>query len=398
VAPTPSKGRVAATFHEGTVGGATKSVLRAVPHLQEMGWEFVFYVDAPSDLYDWLRERGHHVEGRRRQVGFSRNWLRRPPGALAKLKDTPGWFAGLGGFLRRQRPDIFHANSLYTAPEALMARAMGVPTFFHVHEMLPDNRKARLARAGIRYGRLAPAAVSRSSAAALAGPGVEPRIVYESTTVPDEPTVRPDDPQPLVVGTVGWVCRRKGTDLFVEAARRVREQRPGVEFRLVGPYNPASHEWPWIQEVLAEAERVGVRHWDKAHVFEQMKGWDVMVLASRFDPFPLVVLEAMASGLPVVCTRVDGMAEQVQDGVTGLLAEPEDAADLAARILELIDDPARRRAMGAAGRERVVANFTDVHQARALDAAYTELLGSRPGGPRARAASSQASQAGVVSA
>src|SRR3954467_10808222 len=145
VASAQGKGRVAATFHEGTVGGATKSVLRAVPHLQELGWEFVFYVDAPSDLYDYLRERGHTVEGRRRAVGFSRNWLRRPPGALAKLKHTPGWFAGLSSFIRRHQPDVFHANSLYTAPEALLARAHRVPTFFHVHEMLPDNWKSRVA-------------------------------------------------------------------------------------------------------------------------------------------------------------------------------------------------------------------------------------------------------------
>src|SRR3954447_11641863 len=104
VATIPGRGRVAATFHEGTVGGATMSVLRAVPHLQELGWEFVFYVDAPSDLYDHLRERGYAVEGRRREVGFSLKWLRAEPGP-AKVRHTPGWFAGINSFIRRQQPD-----------------------------------------------------------------------------------------------------------------------------------------------------------------------------------------------------------------------------------------------------------------------------------------------------
>lgn len=364
--------KVVMTFHEGTIGGATKSVLRAVPELQRLGWDPVFWVDRPSDLYDWLAGEGYVVDGRRRAVGFSRTWLRRPPG-LRKLRDTPGWLAGFARFVRHHRPAVVHANSLYTAPEALIARALGVPAVLHVHEMLPDNAKARLARTTIRRAGLEPIAVSRASARRLAGEGAPlPRIVHESAPVPEAPGPRAANGGPPVVGTVGWVCPRKGTDLFVEAARHIRADRPGVEFRLVGPYVEESHDYPWARRVLDEAARDGIRHWRQADVYAQLREWDVFVLPSRFDPFPLVVLEAMASEVPVVCTAVDGMVEQVEGG-GGLLAAPEDPADIAAKVIELLDDPARRRAMGAAGRRSVAASFTPAHQAAGLASAYAAV-------------------------
>lgn len=360
------------TFHEGTVGGATKSVLRAVPELERLGWHVAFYVDCPSELYDTLVADGRDVEGRPRAVGFSTQWLRRPPG-LRKLRDTPGWLGGWARFLRRRRPDVVHANSLYTAPEALIARALGVPAVLHVHEMLPlDNWKSDLARRAISATGIEPVAVSRANGARLEGRnGHGPRIVYESAEVP-ESRRPPASGAPPVVGTVGWVCPRKGTDLFVQAARAVREQRSDVEFRIIGPLQEESHDYPWARRVLDQAERDGVRYWRRADVYAQLREWDVLVQPSRFDPFPLVVLEAMASEVPVVCTAVDGMVEQVEGGA-GLLAAPEDPQDIAARVLEILDSPDRGRAMGERGRQRVVENFTPEHQAQGLAAAYAAI-------------------------
>jgi glycosyltransferase involved in cell wall biosynthesis len=344
--------KVCATFHDGHLGGATLSVLNAVPAMAERGIEFAFWVDRPSELHDLLRERGHVVDGARRQVGFSRRWL-------------AGWLR----FLRRQRPDVVHANTLYTLPEAALARALGLPVLFHVHEMLPP--KGRLVPRAVAALGIEPAAVSRASAQAFAAGRLRPRVVHESAVVPARPRPprRPGDP--LVIGTVGWVCERKGTDLFLDVARRVRAQRPEVEVRLVGPTTPDSPDHRWARARVAEALADGVRYLPRADVAGQLREWDVFVLCSRYDPFPLVVLEAMAHGVPVVATRVDGIAEQVTPDC-GLLADPEDAAALAAHVMTLLGDPARRAAMGAAGRERVIAHFTERHQARSLAAAYRE--------------------------
>jgi glycosyltransferase involved in cell wall biosynthesis len=83
----------------------------------------------------------------------------------------------------------------------------------------------------------------------------------------------------------------------------------------------------------------------------------VFALPSLIDKSPYSVLEAMFAGVPVVSTRVGGIPELVEDGVTGLLVEPGDDDGLAAAILELLDDPARAEAMGAAGRARAFARF-----------------------------------------
>jgi len=69
-------------------------------------------------------------------------------------------------------------------------------------------------------------------------------------------------------------------------------------------------------------------------------------------------VEAMASGIPVIASRIGGLPYTVSDGITGLLFEPGDAADLARKIARLLDDPALRRQMGLAGRRRFEDEFT----------------------------------------
>jgi glycosyltransferase involved in cell wall biosynthesis len=83
----------------------------------------------------------------------------------------------------------------------------------------------------------------------------------------------------------------------------------------------------------------------------------VFVLPSQIDKSPYSVLEAMFAGVPVVSTRVGGIPELVEDGVTGLLVEPGDDEALLAAITALLDDPARAEAMGAAGRSRALERF-----------------------------------------
>ncbi len=76
------------------------------------------------------------------------------------------------------------------------------------------------------------------------------------------------------------------------------------------------------------------------------------------DGLRITSVEAMASGLPVIASRIGGVPYTVTDGVTGLLCEPGDPADLASKIARLVDDPELRREMGLAGRRRFEANFT----------------------------------------
>jgi glycosyltransferase involved in cell wall biosynthesis len=186
-----------------------------------------------------------------------------------------------------------------------------------------------------------------------------------------------------VVGTVGVISRRKGSDVFVAAAERVRRQRPGVEFRMIGSF-PDDFEANWARAVLARAADAGVTHMAEADVFAEFASWDIFVLPSRTDPFPLVVLEAMASGLPVVGARSDGIPEQLAPG-TGVLVEPDAPDALAQAIIDLCDDPLQRQRIGAAARERVAANFSAEAQSHELERAYRSTIGRSLPGRRAQA-------------
>ena len=89
-----------------------------------------------------------------------------------------------------------------------------------------------------------------------------------------------------------------------------------------------------------------------------LAGFDVFVLTSRSEGLPNTVMEAMAAGLPCVCTDVGGCRELVQHGVTGYLVSPGDARALSARILELAGDRRTRARFGEAGRRRIENEFS----------------------------------------
>jgi glycosyltransferase involved in cell wall biosynthesis len=103
---------------------------------------------------------------------------------------------------------------------------------------------------------------------------------------------------------------------------------------------------------------------------------DVLVQPSRADTLPLSVLEAMAAGLPVVGTRVGGIPEEVEDGVTGFVVEPENPSALAAALDSLAGDATRRRELGEAGRSRAAEKFSAEGVARRTVELYRELCGS----------------------
>jgi glycosyltransferase involved in cell wall biosynthesis len=104
-----------------------------------------------------------------------------------------------------------------------------------------------------------------------------------------------------------------------------------------------------------------------------MQAFDVFVLTSNSEGCPNVILEAMATGLPVVSTSVGGVPELVTDE-TGILVPPGDDAALADAIRQLLDDPARRQAMGQAGRRRAVEHFSLETMIRARETLLLELL------------------------
>jgi glycosyltransferase involved in cell wall biosynthesis len=365
-------------FHDPLLNGATISALRAVPLLEARGWSFSFWVPAPGPCFDWLAERGAEVEGEFRPIVSGLRGLREPPGPARRLLGAPGYLRRFAGAVKRADPRLVHANSLFTYAEALTAqRLLRRPTLLHVHDMIPSG-KPREARAVCRRGVSRCVAVSRACAASYAHDGWAPDMVYEAAPIPAEVVPIREAPEPFVIATVGVVAPRKGGDLFVAAARELQRTHPGrFEFRLIGAPNDP-HEREWGERVIAEARAAGVVHRPEADVLAEMSGWDAFVLPSRSDPCPLVMLEAMASGLPVIGTRCDGIGEQITEDC-GRLVEMDNAGELAAAILAVSRLSAQERArMGGAGRRRVESVFSLDAQADGLHRIYTEMAPDSP--------------------
>jgi len=182
------------------------------------------------------------------------------------------------------------------------------------------------------------------------------------------------DPATTYVLFVGRITRQKGITTLIEAIPQL-DARTGVVLAAGQPDTPELAAE--VEQGIAEAQAASPHrtiHWipehlDRATVRQLYSHAAVFVCPSVYEPFGITNLEAMACGVPVVATRVGGIPEVVVHGRTGLLVDPPDdpmtpggahrvARDLAAAINALVADPARRKAMGEAGRERAVELFS----------------------------------------
>lgn len=189
---------------------------------------------------------------------------------------------------------------------------------------------------------------------------------------------------------LGTLNHTKGFVDVLAAAERVAAVRPDVEFVFAGAFaTPAD-----ARMAIPYRYRLGGRIWftgvvdgkEKAHLLREA---DVLVFPSyyRYEGQPLVILEAMAAGLPVISTAHGVIAETVVHGETGWLVPPHDPKALAKRILQLAGDPPLGERMGRAGRERYLERYTLEGWAERIGLVWSDVLGAaRAGGAEAASA------------
>jgi glycosyltransferase involved in cell wall biosynthesis len=159
----------------------------------------------------------------------------------------------------------------------------------------------------------------------------------------------------VLVGFVGRLEHEKGPDLFLQIAAMIHNLLPDIRFAMVG-------DGSMLKELKKVAFQSGLEQnihfvdWI-ADTTEAYPAFDLIVHTSRNDGTSLVLLEAMASGCPVAGLAIGGVREIIEDAHTGLLAEINALHELAAGIVDLLEQPARLKAMGEAGRMRVKEYF-----------------------------------------
>jgi glycosyltransferase involved in cell wall biosynthesis len=177
---------------------------------------------------------------------------------------------------------------------------------------------------------------------------------------------------------VGRLAYQKGVDVLLHAWRIVREHLPESEQpRLaivgMGPRQAQLEQLAATLDIVDSVEFAGLQR----DVVAWLSRSDVLVLPSRWEGMPNAVLEAMASGLPCIATRVSGSEDIIQHGANGLLVAPDDPEELAGALLSLLRDPALGLQYGRAARATAEEYYSLGHILDVYLALYQSLCGAR---------------------
>ncbi len=287
----------------------------------------------------------------------------------ARSGTDPRWVWRLARLLREVPFDVIHTHSPIAAPAARLLAPAATPVVHTEHsawDLL--HPLTRWSNALTYPGADEVVAVSHAVAATIRPPSLLAAASWPTVGVVHhgiDPAGRPSGPAARaaaratlglgqdeeVVGCVANFAPKKGHDVLVDAFAALRARRPSLRLVLVG-FGPSE------QEVRAHVRRRGVADatlftGDRDDVADLLPAFDVFALASRHEGFGLVVLEAMAAGVPVVATTVDGLPEAVGSDAAGRLVAPGDADALAEAIEEVLADPAAAAQQVEAGAARV---------------------------------------------
>lgn len=189
-----------------------------------------------------------------------------------------------------------------------------------------------------------------------------------------------------IVGTVGRLAVQKDPLTFVEAARRVLELRPEVQFILVGD-GPLEEE---TRAAIGDESRIRMLGY-RDDVSDILGILDVFVLSSRWEGLGRALTEAVAAGVPVAATAVDGIPELITHGVTGRLSPPGQAAALADNIVWILSHPEEARRMATPAAQKVHEKWGAAEMVETIEDLYEALLRDRhPRAGRQREVAAQA--------
>jgi glycosyltransferase involved in cell wall biosynthesis len=288
---------------------------------------------------------------------------------------------------REEGYDLIHAHTPRTALVGrLAAHRAGVPFVYHVHSPAGRDSTRRLLNwinAAAEWAAVRGAdrliAVSPSVREYMIGRGIPAeRITCVPNGVPGSNLVAERRP-PTSTWTLGAVALfrpRKGIEVLLEALAMLRSQNFNVRLRAVGGFETAIYK----ADVLGLAERLDLAEaidWIgfTRNVNRELAKINVLVLPSLFgEGLPMVVLEAMAAGLPVVASRVEGVPEAVVHRETGLLVEAGSVSQLARCIEEIMTGAVDYAELSRGARKRHAERFSDAMMASGVAEVYRQLL------------------------
>lgn len=184
----------------------------------------------------------------------------------------------------------------------------------------------------------------------------------------------------LVVGIVGRLQESKGHLQFLEVARRILPDYPHTRFVVVGEATRGEDEE--ANAILDRFEKAGlgdrlILTGYRDDVPDVLGAMDLFLFPTHSEAFGLVIVEAMAMGVPVVSADCDGVPDIVEHGKTGLLVDPRDVDGLTAAVADLLGDEGKRRTFGRAGLERARERFSEEKMCGEMEQLYRRLIAEK---------------------
>lgn len=347
---------------------------------------WLYILPALVDARVRRRSVGRSLAGLRGRLrGWMAPWLR-----LERLAYLP-----LDARFAARRPDVVHVHGWgygIDPPGALAwAKSKGLPTVYTEHNSPPEARAGATvptwlhladvviacSQAGARG--LSPACRTQTSIAVIPYSVADPTEGISADDYPRRAGSAAPGNRPVTITCLARLsAEHKGQDVLLRAMKILLGRAPTSLLLMAGEgeSRPALEA---LADELDIADAVAfLGHLPRSRLSELMDQSDLMVLPSRWEGLPVSIIESMAFGKPVVASDVGGNPELVVHGVTGLIVPSGDVDALAAALLDLVGDPARRGAMGVAARRRFDEGaFAPAGVAEATLAVYRIAMGER---------------------
>lgn len=356
---------VSVSHHADFIGGGELSLLQFLQSLHRKGEDVSLIVPAAGECQQQAQAEGI------------------PTACLPMPALTgPGSIAALGSWLkhfRRHRCDVLHANTSRAAFYAgMVGRRLGIPVVFHCRVAERDRRLDWL------IARMATVIVANSHASArrfLPRFSSKVEVIYNGVDMPERSTSSHHIDAAIGEGPlllcVARLSRWKRHDLVLEAFALLAEKMPELQLAMLGGSDPHDPEWSEILQQrsasLSCADRI---HWlgQRKDIAAWYGAADVLILASREEPFGRVVVEAMAAGVPVVAANAGGPAEIIEQGLSGVLVDEDTPSGWAAAVDSLLSDDDFRAHVIQNGRRRAEEFSLDRHVA-SMASLFSRLAG-----------------------
>jgi glycosyltransferase involved in cell wall biosynthesis len=272
-------------------------------------------------------------------------------------------------FLRRRHFDLVHLHYGGRSVSLIARAATNAKIIRHLHGRIQESRGLVPVSFSVR-GYDAVVAVSKAVASRVVDGTA--RVIYAGIEIPPATPLRHRSDSEIVIGTAGRLVDVKGIEYLIGATSALRNAFPNVLVEIAGS-GPCREKLEKAVKLAGLQQNVKFLGWVD-EIGTSLPRWDIFVMPSLEEGFPIAALDAMAAGLPIVATSVGGIPELVEDGTTGWLVPPRDVESLASRIRLLIDGHELRLSMGTAGYRRVRDHFSNEQMVTNFAQLYEELL------------------------